>query len=264
MAFNPWPLARAARRRLAPWRRFGRWRQAPSRGGERPLPRRARRLVVFVGAACVTGTATSVAYYTRAGQPSQSVELGAGAPRERASRKAAVRFADPTDAWLQSLLNPSFWERMRGETGRSRREPTDRPYRLRPSPKPQTVRGEGVSRLDDGATYRTMCVRLCDGYYWPVSYTARRREFARDAAICERSCDQATALHVYRNPGEEPDDMVDLKGQPYAKLSAAFRYRVSYDEACKCRPHPWEDASRQRHLSYPRSDQAQAVTTRKR
>ena len=47
------------------------------------------------------------------------------------------------------------------------------------------VRSEGVRhqsvRLDDGATYRTMCVRLCDGYFWPVSFTATKREFARDS-----------------------------------------------------------------------------------
>jgi hypothetical protein len=55
--------------------------------------------------------------------------------------------------------------------------------------------------------------------------------------------------------------MIDLTGQPYVKLGTAFRYRVSYDSACKCRPHPWEEASRLQHLSYARSGQIHATAT---
>ena len=106
-----------------------------------------------------------------------------------------------------------------------------------------------------------MCVRLCDGYFWPVSFTVTKREFARDSEVCDRSCGSPAVLHVYRNPGQEPQDMVDLKGQPYAKLGTAFRYRVNYDSACKCRPHPWEEASRQQHLSYARPGQVHATAT---
>jgi len=272
-AFKTWPSGIAARCELASRQHSGPQRQATPRGGECPV-RKQVRLLLLVGVACVAGTATSVAYYTRAGQPppaqpSPAMELGASAPRESTGSKPTIRLADATDSWLQSLLNPLFWGRGRSETGRSRRDaqPRDRPHRARPSPKTQDIRSQGVRyqsiRPDSGATYRTMCVRLCDGYYWPVSFTATKREFARDGEICERSCDSPVALHVYRNPGEEPEDMVDLKGQPYAKLGNAFRYRVSYDSACKCRPHPWEEAARQRHLSYTRSDQLHATATRK-
>jgi hypothetical protein len=110
---------------------------------------------------------------------------------------------------------------------------------------PPGYRGWGQST----GTYRTVCVRLCDGYYWPVSFATSRSNFERDAIRCEASCAGAK-LYVYRNPGEEVDDMQDLKGQLYTKLPNAFLYRTKYDAACKCQPHPWEEASRLRHRIY--------------
>jgi hypothetical protein len=111
--------------------------------------------------------------------------------------------------------------------------------------------------------YRTMCVRLCDGYYWPVSYSATKREFARDNEVCQRSCDSPVALYAHRNPGEEAESMVDLQGRPYIALDTAFMYRATYNEGCKCRPHAWEDAARQRHLGYQTAGQAEPAAVRK-
>ena len=65
-----------------------------------------------------------------------------------------------------------------------------------------------------------------------------------------RSCGAEARLFVYRNPGSEIEDMEDLDGRPYKKLATAFRYKTKYDEACKCRPHPWEEASTSRHKVY--------------
>jgi len=33
-------------------------------------------------------------------------------------------------------------------------------------------------------TYRTLCVRSCDGYYFPISYATGRGRFKTDAAVC--------------------------------------------------------------------------------
>jgi len=195
-------------------------------------------LLVLVGLAGVAGAAKSVAYYTTAGRPHASMEAGVsdvGTEREGdlRSRTPSMRVADVTDTWLQSLFDPSFWRRRASETARPHRQaqPRDSFHRRRASHKTDAVRSERARhqsvRLDDGATYRTMCVRLCDGYFWPVSFTATKREFARDSEICERSCGTPAVLHFYRNPGQESQDMVDLTGQPYAKLGTAFRYRVS-------------------------------------
>ncbi len=37
---------------------------------------------------------------------------------------------------------------------------------------------------------------------------------------------------------------------PYKKLSTAYLFRTKYDAQCKCQPHPWEEASRDRHRLY--------------
>lgn len=99
-------------------------------------------------------------------------------------------------------------------------------------------------------TFRTMCVRLCDGFYWPISFSVSRDRFQHDAAVCESSCGEQARLFVYPNPGGAIEDMQDLQGRPYRQLRTAFLYRTEYMPACKCQPHPWEEASRDRHRMY--------------
>src|SRR5262245_40952378 len=86
-----------------------------------------------------------------------------------------------------------------------------------------------------GGTYRTMCVRLCDGFYFPISFSTTRDKFRTDQGKCERQCPSGSRLFVYRNPGQSFEDMVDLKGEPYAKLAAANRFKAVYLAECTCR-----------------------------
>jgi hypothetical protein len=100
-------------------------------------------------------------------------------------------------------------------------------------------------------TYRTVCVRLCDGSFVPVSFSTTRDRFGEDADTCAKSCTGGGArLFVHRNPGEEVEAMEDLNGNPYRDLPNAFVYKTRYDASCKCRPHPWEDAARDQHRIY--------------
>lgn len=109
---------------------------------------------------------------------------------------------------------------------------------------------EEEDRTREAGTYRTMCVRLCDGYYFPVSFSATRDRFGRDAKTCENSCGGQARLFVYRNPGADVEDMVDLRGQPYRKLNTAFLYRTEYVPACRCKPNPWDAEAQERHRMY--------------
>ena len=48
------------------------------------------------------------------------------------------------------------------------------------------------------ATYRTICVRLCDGFYFPVSFSTLPSHFPRDADVCATSkCVAPTELYYY-------------------------------------------------------------------
>lgn len=174
-------------------------------------------------------------------------------PQDRSVAPAAAqaaperhgRIALTQDAWHERITKREFWSGRGGSAG---------PYVLRSNLQglfsPTPLDAAAPYYEGDGKTYRTMCVRLCDGYYFPISYSTTTDNFHRDRVSCERSCSSPSRLYVYRNPGGEPDDMRDLDGQPYTKLSTAFLYRTKYEAACKCRPDPWEQEAQTRHKLY--------------
>ena len=102
----------------------------------------------------------------------------------------------------------------------------------------------------NGGTYRTLCVRLCDGFYFPISYATRRGRFAADAKRCEQSCPAGARLFVHLNPVQGVDDMVDLDDRPYRSLPTAFLHRAQYVADCTCRGNPWDEAAVARHRAY--------------
>jgi hypothetical protein len=99
-------------------------------------------------------------------------------------------------------------------------------------------------------TYRTFCVRLCDGYFWPVSFSTTSDRFERDQEICEASCGSPTRLFVHAMPGGNATTMTSLKGVPYTGLKTAFLFRSTYNAQCKCRANPWEQQAKDRHQLY--------------
>jgi len=102
----------------------------------------------------------------------------------------------------------------------------------------------------DGNAYRTVCVRLCDGYYWPMSFATTPENFERDRQKCESSCGSPTRLYRYKNPGGDIESMEDINGRPYRGLRTAFLYRTQYNAACKCKADPWEREAMDRHRMY--------------
>ena len=86
-------------------------------------------------------------------------------------------------------------------------------------------------------TYRTLCVRTCDGYYFPISFSTTSEYFPADARSCEALCPGTEArLFYYPNPGGGPENMTSITGEQYTSLPTAFQYRTSIDSACTCRP----------------------------
>jgi hypothetical protein len=100
----------------------------------------------------------------------------------------------------------------------------------------------------DGApsgTYHTVCVRACDGFYFPISYSTVPTRFADDARACQRLCPAAEAeLYSFRNPGEDMERAISISGQAYTALPNAFRYRKEVVAGCSCRRpgQSWADA----------------------
>lgn len=96
-----------------------------------------------------------------------------------------------------------------------------------------------------GGTYRTICVRTCDGYYYPISYATSPERFREDELTCQRTCPAAEVhLYTYHNPGEDVAQAVSLGGQAYTALPTAFQYRKAVTPSCSCRRagESWADA----------------------
>ena len=115
---------------------------------------------------------------------------------------------------------------------------------------------------DQSSTFRTICVRTCDGFYFPVSYSTTQAKFRDDEQACQRMCPAAEVmLFTYRNPGEDVSQAVSISGQPYTSLPNAFKYRQEFNAACSCkRPgESWAEALK--HLDDTTVERGDIVVT---
>jgi hypothetical protein len=125
-------------------------------------------------------------------------------------------------------------------------------YQLRPPATPFSTPSPGASEgwQEDLTPYRTLCVRMCDGFYYPMSNGVRRERLYRDNRACMQGCDGEARLFYYPTTGGSVETMVDLAGRSYASLPNAFRYRKTLVEGCACKPAPWSAEEAARHQGY--------------
>jgi Protein of unknown function (DUF2865) len=103
----------------------------------------------------------------------------------------------------------------------------------------------GVDMGPQSGTFRTVCVRTCDGAYFPVSFATYQARFQDDEKTCKALCPATEAtLFAYRNPGEDINQAVSINGQPYTALPNAFKYRTEFNPSCACKAagQTWSDA----------------------
>jgi hypothetical protein len=81
----------------------------------------------------------------------------------------------------------------------------------------------GAAKL---ALRSTVCVRLCDGYFFP----------AANAAACGALCPGAATEAFFQPSGAGGlDKAISAAGQRYTALPNAFRYQTTVDATCSCR-----------------------------
>jgi hypothetical protein len=87
-----------------------------------------------------------------------------------------------------------------------------------------------LPQVANSGSYRALCVRTCDGYYFPLSSSASSR-FGEDEKTCQRLCPAAeTALYTQRSQGEDVSQAVS---------SAATSWSTKSARACsRCRRRP--------------------------
>ena len=200
----------------------GSWRQS---GIANVLPPTSsvdpRTMFRFFGGIALAAPAVALAWATQSQSQPSPAKRGPAAPVLHTT--AGVN-ADWFDLIFENLRRP--------------REPKSERSRRRRDARPKAE------------TYRSLCVRLCDGFSFPISFSTVRGRFAVDAKQCEQSCPTGSQLFVHRNPGQDVDDMVDLDGRPYRDLPKAFLHRAQYVADCACRGNPWDEAAVARHRAY--------------
>ena len=106
----------------------------------------------------------------------------------------------------------------------------------------QFTEGDIIGDEFSGASYgtiRTVCVRKSDGYFWPISYSTLPDYLGQDAYQCQETCPGTPVdLYYYKNPGQEPEQMVNLDGSAYASMPFAFAYRKQVDLTASCNAAP--------------------------
>src|SRR5262245_58068019 len=195
-----------------------------------------------------------------------------------ALRAGLAAFAVLSSAAIQPVAAQSFLEpRFRPD---SLAPPLQNPGFVRVLPSPPSSRPTSLfspyqsylpydQAAPDYGSYRTLCVRMCDGFYFPISHSTTSAGFMRDAEKCAEACGGDARLFYYPNPGGGIDSMVDLGGRAYASYPTAFRYRKTLVEGCQCRPQPWSEAERARHRAYaamplPTEDAGEVPSAEKR
>lgn len=75
--------------------------------------------------------------------------------------------------------------------------------------------------------YATMCVRTCDGYFFPMSPSSSAQDFDRDQKNCQSACPGAEMQVFYRESKAGEDGVMTsvATGRPYSELPTAYRYK---------------------------------------
>jgi hypothetical protein len=104
--------------------------------------------------------------------------------------------------------------------------------------RPRRLRGE--LKIAAGGSY-LVCVRACDGGFFPVPYVGDRDSLAE---ICQALCPNAE-MQLFSMPfGGTIEGSVSMSGLPYASLPNAGKFEQAIDQDCSCRRkgQSWSEA----------------------
>ena len=141
----------------------------------------------------------------------------------------------------------SFFEELFGvappdESGGLRQAPVEDPRRNDPSDGERPA-GEDEDERPRGGSM-AICVRKCDGGFFPVSYSARRSNLDQLDNLCKALCPNADAALYTKSPWRDVDNAVSIDGQSYSDLPNALKFQKTHDSACSCKPpdKSWADS----------------------
>lgn len=89
-----------------------------------------------------------------------------------------------------------------------------------------------------------ICVRACDGGYFPIAYTAKSSQLNDLNTLCKAMCPGAEAKLYTQSQWKGLDSAVSIDGEPYTDHPNARKFEKSYDPSCGCKPpgQSWAEA----------------------
>jgi hypothetical protein len=103
-----------------------------------------------------------------------------------------------------------------------------------------------------GGSY-AVCVRACDGSFFPVSYLGAANRSTLEQ-VCRSLCPNADVT-LYSFPfGGTIEEAVSSAGEPYGHLPNAGKFEQTYDRSCSCRApgQSWAEALADAEAKYGR------------
>lgn len=120
-----------------------------------------------------------------------------------------------------------FFEQLFGIAPRQMPAPLPPPADEQPGDFPDEPAAHGGSEA--------VCVRTCDGGFFPLNYSARKADPEVMADLCHALCPNAETAVYTKSPSKEIQSSVSLDGEPYSDLPNALKYQKTFDPACTCK-----------------------------
>lgn len=122
----------------------------------------------------------------------------------------------------------TFLDDLFGGAGAQEEEP--QPMREIPSEQQEEETGHGLGGS------MAICVRACDGGFFPISYSARRGNLEALSELCKAQCPNAEVELYTRSPWRELESAVSMDGRSYSEHPNALKFAKSVDPTCSCKP----------------------------
>jgi len=111
-------------------------------------------------------------------------------------------------------------------------------YRARRAAELEAALAAADCRAPQSGRTTTVCVRLCDGYFFPIGYGSDENDYERDARLCQLRCPNQEVELFVRPGGDTPiaEAQSTRTGDAYVELANAFLYEANYNPDCGCLP----------------------------
>jgi hypothetical protein len=154
---------------------------------------------------------------------------------------------------------PNFLEALFGQPKPS--ELRDEPLTPDGLDKPEKTVDPNIGEARAGS--KAVCVRACDGAFFPVSYSAGSGRLDDLEDMCHALCPNAdVSLYTYPASGEI-EQAVSISGARYVDSPNALQYRKTFDSSCSCRRRgqSWAEALANAEVRLGREDKTDIIVT---